>query len=90
MRHPRSLEAGDPARGLATRLHSALTRVLRQVRRRAEHRAADDVVLVTDAAVADEAQFTAHVEQALQIIREVSAPRVVRLPGDRSQVRIRG
>jgi hypothetical protein len=35
-------------------------------------------------------QFTAHVEQALQIVQEVSAPRVVALPGDRAApVRIR-
>lgn len=78
MRDPGPLEACEPARGLAARLRSATGRPVRWFGRRVRGTAGAD------------AQFTAHVEQALQIVQEVSAPRIVALPGDRAtQVRIR-
>jgi hypothetical protein len=78
MRDPGPLKAGEPARGLAERLRSATARPLRWFGRRVPGTAGAD------------AQFTAHVEQALQIVQEVSAPRLVALPGDRAtRVRIR-
>lgn len=72
MRDPGPLETGEPARGLAARLHSATARPWRWLGRRMR------------GTVGADAQFTAHVEQALQIVQEVSAPRIVALPGDRA------
>ena len=79
MGHPRQLEAGEPASGLATKLRFAAARGLRWVGRRP----------VRGTAAREEAQFTAHVEQALQIFREDSGPRVVALPDDRPRLEIR-
>jgi hypothetical protein len=71
MRDPGPLEAGVPARGLAARLPAAAARLLRRVGSRSYGTTGAD------------AQFTAHVEQALQIVQEVPRPTVVVLPNDR-------
>jgi len=71
MRDPGPLEAGEPATGLAARLPSVVVRVLRRFGRQGY------------GTIGADAQFSVHVEQALQIVREVPASSVVVLPGDR-------